>query len=129
MSFGELLVSKDEVAKTLKIIIVKLECQASIKTKQIPSDNDTEFINSVIYAFCKGNEILHDTIIPYMPKQHGVAEHAIKTHFEMVRCMLHSMELDLQYWGEAFLYAIYIHNHSPTSAIVTTGLVVVARRV
>jgi hypothetical protein len=53
MSFGELLASKDEVAETLKTIIVKLEHQSGIKTKQICSDNGTEFVNSVVYAFCK----------------------------------------------------------------------------
>jgi hypothetical protein len=117
MSFGELLVYKDEVAETLKMIIVKLEHQSGIKTKQICLDNGTEFINSVVYALCKQNGILHETTIPYMPEQNGVAERAIKTHFEIVRCMLHSAELDLQYWGETFLYAIYIRNHSPTSTI------------
>jgi hypothetical protein len=33
MSFRELLASKDEVAETLKTIIVKLEHQSGIKTK------------------------------------------------------------------------------------------------
>jgi hypothetical protein len=51
MSFGELLASKDEVAETLKTIIVKLECQSSNKTKRIHSDNGTEFVNSIIYTF------------------------------------------------------------------------------
>jgi hypothetical protein len=97
MSFRELLASKDKVAETLKTIIVKLERQSGIKTKQIRSDNGTEFINSIIYAFCKRNGILHETTIPYTLEQNGVAEHAIKTHFEMVRCMLHSVEMDLRY--------------------------------
>jgi hypothetical protein len=35
MSFGELLASKDKVAETLKMIIVKLEHQSGIKTKWI----------------------------------------------------------------------------------------------
>jgi hypothetical protein len=69
MSFRELLASKDEVAETLKTIIVKLECQSGIKTKQICSDNGTEFINSVVYAFCKRNGILHETTISYTPEQ------------------------------------------------------------
>jgi hypothetical protein len=112
MNFGELLASKDEVAKTLKTIIVKLERQSGIKTKQICLDSGTEFINSIIYAFCRSG-ILHETTIPYTPEQNRVAKRTIKTHFGMVRCMLLSVELDL----EAFLYAIYIHNHFPTSTI------------
>jgi transposase InsO family protein len=82
-------------AETLKTIIVKLERQSGIKTKRICSDNGTEFVNSVIYAFCKQNGILHETTIPYTPEQNGVAKRTIKTHFEMVRCMLHSAEMDL----------------------------------
>jgi hypothetical protein len=31
--------------------------------------------------------------------------------------MLHSARMDLRYWGEALLYAIHVHNLSPTSAI------------
>jgi hypothetical protein len=57
------------VAETLKAIIVKLEHQSGIKTKWICLDNGTEFINSVIYAFCKQNGILYETTIPYMPEQ------------------------------------------------------------
>jgi hypothetical protein len=55
--------------------------------------------------------------IPYTPEQNGVVEHAIATYFEMVRCMLHSANMDLRYWGEAFLYSIHVCNLSPTSAI------------
>ena len=31
-----------------------------------------------------------------------IVEHMISIYLEMVRCMLHSAKMDLQYWGEAF---------------------------
>ena len=34
--------------------------------------------------------------------------------------MLHSAKMDLWYWGEAFMYAVHIHNVSPTSALQDT---------
>src|SRR5436190_22456305 len=35
----------------------------------------------------------------------------------MAKCMLHTAQMDLKYWGEAFMYAVHICNLSPTSAI------------
>jgi hypothetical protein len=82
MSFGELLASTDKVAKTLKMIIVKLECQSGIKTKWIRSDNGTEFVNSVIYTFCKRNGILHKLQFPKPPSKmewpNALSKHTLK---------------------------------------------------
>jgi hypothetical protein len=76
-----------------------------------------EFVNNVIHSFCWQNGIIHETTILYMPEQNGIAESAICVCFEMVRCMLHSAGMDLQYWGEAFMYTVHIRNLSPISAI------------
>ena len=65
-------------------------------------------MKELIDDFCKKNSVIHETTVPYMPEQNAIVERAIAVAFEMVRCMLHSAEMDLCYWGEAFLYAIYI---------------------
>jgi len=67
--------------------------------------------------FCQQNSIIHETMLPYLPQQNGIAERAIAIIFEMVRCILHSAGLSLRYWGEAFLYATHIQ-----SLLLTTGL-------
>ena len=60
---------------------------------------------------------MHETTVPYGPEQNGIAEQFIAAYFEMVRCMLHSLRMDLHYWGEAFMYSVHIRNLSPTSLL------------
>jgi len=47
--------------------------------------------------FCQRNGIIHETTLPYLSQQNGIAERAIAIIFEMVRCMLHSASLSLRY--------------------------------
>jgi transposase InsO family protein len=117
MGVAELMVSKNETPEILKATVAKLECQSGIKLKRMRSDNGMEFVNNVVHSFCWRNGIIYETSVPYTPEQNGIAESAIRVCFEMVRCMLHLAGMDLQYWGEAFMYAVHIHNLSPTSAI------------
>jgi transposase InsO family protein len=114
---GELLVSKDEAYDALVVIVLKLERQSGEKCQMIRSDNGTEFVNRMVEKFCKRNRIAHQTTVLYTPEQNGMAEQALATIFDMVRCMLHFAKLDVRYWGEAFLYAIYIRNMSPTPSL------------
>ena len=81
------------------------------------SNNGLEFINSTMNKFCQWNGIIHETTLPYLSQQNGIAERAIAIIFEMVRCILHSASLSLRYWGEAFLYATHIW-----SLLLTSGL-------
>ena len=112
-----LLERKTDAAAAMKEIIALLERQSGLKVKKIRTDNGTEFVNSVVDDLCKRNGIVHETTTPYTPEQNGIAERAIATCLEMVRCMLHSSKMDLRYWGEALMYAVHIRNLSPTSSI------------
>jgi hypothetical protein len=114
---GELLESKDEAAEALKRIIAMLERQSGKLLKRIRTDNGSEWVNEIICQFCNRNGIIHQTAVPYGQEQNGLAEWTIAVYFEMVRCMLHSSGMDLQYWGEAFMYAIHIRNLSPTRGL------------
>jgi hypothetical protein len=105
---GELLKSKDEAGEALKRIIAMLERQSGKLLRKICTDNGTEWINRLIRAFCERNGVIHQTAVPYGQEQNGLAEQTIAVYFEMVRCMLHSANMDLRYWGEAFMYSVYI---------------------
>src|ERR1700720_1098460 len=98
------------VSDTLKVMITMLECQLAAKVKKLRTDNSKEFVNNTVKAFCKCEGILYKTTAPYTPEQNGIAEQAIVTYFEMVKCMLHASGMDLYYWGEALMYAIHIRN-------------------
>ena len=50
---GRLLEKKEEVASTLKDVVVMLERQSGLKLKKMCSDNGTEFVNSVVESFCR----------------------------------------------------------------------------
>ena len=67
--------------------------------------------------FCQQNSIIHETTVPYLPEQNGIAERTIAVFFEMVRCMLWSTGVDLRYWGEAFMYAMHIRSLTLTSRL------------
>ena len=67
--------------------------------------------------FCQKNSIIHETTIPYLSEQNGIAERVIAIFFEMVCYMLWSAEVDLRYWGKAFMYAVHIRSLTLTSGL------------
>jgi len=114
---GRLLRDKDETGPTVRNIVAMLERQSGLKARRLRSDNGTEFINTTMSQFCQRNGIIHETTVPYLPEQNGIAERAIAVFFEMVRCMLWSAGVDLRYWGEAFMYAVHIRSLTLTSGL------------
>ena len=42
--------------------------------------------------------------------QNGIAERAIHTIMEMVRTFLADSALPLNFWGETFIYAVFVYN-------------------
>ncbi|MBW0566500.1 hypothetical protein O181_106215 [Austropuccinia psidii MF-1] len=54
--------------------ILKIEQQSNLKVTNIVSDNGTEFFNTEIREFFKGNRIPHLTTAPYTPEQNPFAE-------------------------------------------------------
>ena len=94
---GELLTTKDDMYGALVMIITWLEHQSQEKCHILHSDNGTEFVNILTRKFCEKNGITHHTTMPYTPEQNSIAEHTIAVYFKMVQCMLHSVQIDLQY--------------------------------
>ena len=74
-------------------------------------------MNSVMEAFCQRNRIMHETTNPYCPQQNSIAERAIAIFLEIMRCMLHRANMDLYYWGKAFMHAVYVQSLTLTSAL------------
>jgi len=68
-------------------------------------------------TFCRRNGIIHETTVPYTPKQNGIAKQAIAVFFEMVQSMLYTANISLRYWGEAFSYTVHIRSLSATTSL------------
>jgi len=116
-AIGCLLHDNDETGPTICDVIAMLERQSSLRACQLRSNNGSKFVNSAMAQFCQWNRIIHETTVPYLPEQNGIAEHAIAVFFEMVCCILWSAGIDLKYWGKAFMYVMHIRSLTLTSGL------------
>jgi transposase InsO family protein len=116
-TFGYLLKSKSEVF--MKFIDFKnlVENQTGLKIKALRSDGGGEYVNQQMSNFLKVNGIIHQISIPYNPQQNGLSERVNRTVVEKARTMLQDAGMSRAYWGEAVSTAIYLKNHSPTTAL------------
>lgn len=55
--------------------------------------------------------------MPYSPQQNRVVERLNQTIVEMARCMLKSMKVPGEFWGEAVSTAVYLLNRAPTRSL------------
>jgi len=78
---------------------------------------NTNQFNHSANLFCSEGGIKHFTTTPYSPQQNGVVERRNQTVIEMARCMLKSMNVPSEFWGEAVCTAVYILNRSPTKSL------------
>ncbi|WVZ50199.1 hypothetical protein U9M48_001476 [Paspalum notatum var. saurae] len=113
----ELLATKDEAFKYLKVIKATAENELGGKLKAFRSDRGGEFNSIAIGEFCGEHGIKHYTTAPYTPQQNGVVERRNQTVVEMAQCLLKSMDVPAAFWGEAVKTAVYILNRSPTKSL------------
>ena len=120
MTFGFIIKSKSEVFHKFVEFKTLVENQTGKKIKILRSDNGTEYFNKNFTVFCKDNGILQQSSTIHTPQQNGVAKRCNRTILDKARCILLESKLDIRYWGEAVLFAIYLKNRSPTKAILST---------
>jgi len=89
-------------------MIAMLKRQSGTMVYRLWSNNSIKFVNSAIEKFSSINGIIYETTNPYQPEHNSIAEWAITIFLKIMWSMLHSANLDLHYWGEAFLYAVHI---------------------
>jgi transposase InsO family protein len=101
---------------------VFLKFKALVENRQVSklrlrTDNGGEYCNKAFDNFLATNGIIHETTVPYLPHQNGVAERLNHTNIEKARHMLQGAGLGQLYWGQAVMTAIHLKNHSPTTAV------------
>ncbi|KAE9352691.1 hypothetical protein PR003_g4254 [Phytophthora rubi] len=111
-----LLISKAQVLDRFREFKALAETQTGYKVKCLRSENGGEYTSKRFNQFCALSGIVHQTSAPYSPQQNGLAERMNRTLAEMARSMMHYMEVDRQWWGEAVMTAAHIVNRIPNSA-------------
>ncbi|KAG8173265.1 hypothetical protein JTE90_010175 [Oedothorax gibbosus] len=106
---------KGEVAECLKIYLKEARNQG-IVLRELLTDCGSEFKNSSVLHVLEAEGITHRVSMPYTPEQNGSAERENRTIVESARSMLHSKDLTVRLWAEAFNTAVHVLNRTgPTS--------------
>jgi len=102
----EMLKSKDQALDCFKKIKMRAENETDAKLKALRTDRGGEFTSNMFSVFCSEGGIKHYTTTPYSPQQNGVVERRNQTVIEMARCMLKTMQVPSELWGEAVCTAV-----------------------
>ena len=70
---------KSEVASCFKKFAKRVQNEFEVKLKKIRSDNEKEFDNTNIEAYCDEVGIKHEVSATYTPQQNGVVERKNRT--------------------------------------------------
>nr|GEV34245.1 ribonuclease H-like domain-containing protein [Tanacetum cinerariifolium] len=103
---------KIHAPETIMSFIKRVENQNDIKVKQLRTDNDTEFKNSILVSFCDEKGISQNSSSRYTPEQNGVTERKNRTLIEAARTMLLGYVFSKQYLNETVPTAYYTQNRS-----------------
>jgi transposase InsO family protein len=113
----EVIRTKDEAFARFRKIRARGEVQGKCKLFAFRSDCGGEFNLLDFKAYCDEGGVRHFTTAPYSPQQNGVVERRNQTVVEMARCMLKSMTVPAEFWGEAVHTAMYLLNCSLTRSL------------
>ena len=113
----ELLARKDEAFVAFKKVKCAAEMESGRRLKVFRIDRGGEFKSGVFTVYCTEQGIKRNTTAPYTPQQNGVVERRNQSVVEMARCLMKSMQVPAQYWGEAVKVAVYLLNRSPTKSL------------
>lgn len=108
---------KSEVFNKFQQYAAMAEAQHGQRIAKLQLDNGGEYCSNEFKSFCVNKGIRLNYTVPYNPEMNPVSERFNRTVVEMARTMLLSSGLKRRFWNEAVLYANYIRNRSPTSAI------------
>ena len=100
---------------TLINFITNAEVQLRNLVRNIRSDNETEFVNSLLDEFLITKGIDHNLSALYTPQQNGVVERRNRTLVEAARAMLNFANLSLYFCAEAVQTAYFVQNRSITN--------------
>lgn len=105
--------TKDKVFKRFQEFKSLVENQTWKKIKVLRLDNGGEYTSIEMKDFCRSAGIKREYIVPYNPKQNGVAERKNKAIVGAARAMLHGQRFPFFLWFKRCNIVVYLHNRSP----------------
>ena len=109
--------SRDAALDRFKHFAKLLETQVGRRIKVINVDNTKEYTEGQFKAHLSSQGIVLRTTAPYSPAQNGIAERLNRTLAERARAMLLAHNSPKFLWQEAFSYACFLKNRTPTRAL------------
>jgi hypothetical protein len=115
---GELLKTKDEAYNAFIRYKNKVENNNyNIRIKRFKTDKGGEYLNNKFKTLCEKDGIIHEVTPAFTKEPNGLIERPNYTIFSKVRALLLFANLPKYFWGDAALYAIYIYNRIPHTAL------------
>jgi hypothetical protein len=105
--------TKDGVLARFQEFKAQVENLVGRRIKVLRSDNGGEYTSRDFNDFCIEARIKREYIVPYNPRQNGVAERKNGTIIEATKAMIHDQNLPMILWAEASMKAMYVQNRSP----------------
>lgn len=109
--------TRDAALDRFKKVDNLFETQLGRRIKIVHVDNAKEYTEGQFKAYLDSRGIICRTTAPYSPPQNGVAEHLNCTLAERARAMLLAHGSAKFLWQEAFAYACYLKNRTPTHTL------------
>ena len=109
--------TKDEAYPQWVTFSTELFTQYGIRVKILQCENDGVFISDAFKNYLKAQGTVPRYTVHDTPQQNGVAENIHQHIMNLIHVNIHTAKLANRLWWYAALYAVYILNCSPKSAI------------
>ena len=94
-----------------------VEKSSGLKIKALCTDNGGEYTSNEFENYQKTEGIQHETTIPKIPEQNGVAERMNQTLVETIRAMLAEQNCRRGFGQKPYQQQTYLCNRCPTRAV------------
>ncbi|KEP46319.1 putative Gag-Pol-like polyprotein/retrotransposon [Rhizoctonia solani 123E] len=112
-----LLKKKSEALERYKEYKAWAEQSSGRKIRCLMSYRGGEFMSDAFECYLRNTGTVNQTSAPYTPEQNGRAERKNRDVMGITRAVLQDSNLAPRFWGEAVLFAAYVLNFRPNSAL------------
>jgi hypothetical protein len=102
--------TRDQVPVLVRQGVLHLQALAKANVAVIRSDGASEFHSKELENILLPMQIIHTFSAPYIHQENGHAERMVQRIDHLARAMLVDSGLHLQFWPDAVIAAVYLHN-------------------